>query len=857
MRSRLRAAILVLAASAGATSAQELSPLGLERPFLAGDFYSRIPITLDLGGDGITDLVVSMDGLLYGEQRIPIGDPPSLQTIVRGADGRWRHAQSFPALDGFEPFETSTKGDVDGDGSDDVVVSTIRGPYEWGDELLFGIDFLRQDPLGELHRGGAATLDSTVRTYSGVHILGDGSGRVLVATPTRLGDGGSTIEGTMLRWRAGAGWTQQWRAVVDTHLDYDVDGGGAVLLGNGDPLLISYTYDYGYLPHWGLAIPLRADGWGRPASFAVPRSGRFFGLDRNGERQVWLWTAEEPDSLYQIVRVAGTDSVLAHAIAIEGWNAENYFIPVDAAVAPNGDTYFLASESHNRAAIVRLSPDGTARILGRCVAAGVPAKLVFAPDGAIEILWSDDHQYLVLEPHLQEDLRPILPMTIDEFVASADFDRDQRLDIIVEGAIGGVRAEWLLRGMDRPPWFRAPEPITPRETGPWRLYESFLGDFDGDGRADLIQIIRGDFGSETRLILDCRFWDGWRFGSDSASRADATGFHEWLTGDFDGDGLDEILVRAGDYLRPRYLVLQWNRDRTPAAPVDLGNPFPTYVSLWRAGDVDGDGCDEVIVTRDRGFSLWSIDPGTARARALASWAYSQGFTGGGLADLSMDGAEDLYWFGWYESWIWSSGETEPPFSERKSIPFAPCAGRFSAIDVDVDGRLDLVGDGDYGFIEVITDPLGNPGYSAWVLPEHVRATDPVGGGPVVWADVDRDGDPDVVTVYEDGIRVHMNETLQPPVPGDAQPMIRFTGRNPARGEASVAVHADRAGEITLELFDVTGRRVWKERRDARAEGWIEVSIRPRVGRAEGPSGVYFLRAEVSGRVETQRIVLGF
>ncbi len=315
-------------------------------------------------------------------------------------------------------------------------------------------------------------------------------------------------------------------------------------------------------------------------------------------------------------------------------------------------------------------------------------------------------------------------------------------------------------------------------------------------------------------------------------------------------------MQTDDNQTSKHIVLRWNRDRTPAPPQEIENPNFRSQDRWRAGDIDGDGRDEVIGARESSFTLWRIDPAAGGAVSLGTWFNTLGIHGGGLADLSGDGRDDLYWFESFGSWIWSLNTVGGISFTRTGIPFVPLLrNELSAVDVDTDGRPDLVGDGRFGLVEMIIDPLGSPSQSVWVLPEALGTID-LRALAIVWADVDRDGDQDLVTFAEDGIRVHRNQTLQR-TDGGAQAVVRFTGRHPAHDEARVAVHAERAGRIVLELFDVAGRLIWTEERNAGAEGWLDVPIRPRVGRASVPSGVYFLRVEVSGRVETQRIVLGF
>jgi hypothetical protein len=653
---------------------------------------------------------------------------------------------------------------------------------------------------------------------------------------------------------------QMWRAAADSVVHYDTDIGGGILLGDDFPLWVTYGYDSNSGRRWGRAFPIMPDGWGTAIAFDLPRNGQFYELERNGERQLWCWTEAEDDSLYQIVKVPEADSVYARAIPIEGLPQTTDLTPIDAVVTSSGVTYFLAANGYHDACLVELSRDGSARLQSRWTGPGAtPIRLVIAPDETVEVLWGNSRALLLLPPRPPDILPPSVPIHIFRLDAQADFDGDGLIDIVVQGTVGGVTADWILRGIDSPPWFRTPEPVNSFLTDPDMSYSCAVGDLDGDGRTDMIQFFEDNWSEPRAAMMVCRFWDGWRFRHDSASDAALSSIAALEVGDFDGDRRDEAIVlwRALDGEVKR-TIYRWNRNGELESSREFKDPSFNYSDLWRAGDVDGDGRDELMGAREFSFALWRIDPDSATATILGSWAHGRGFEGGGLADLSGDGRDDLYWFGQDESWVWSLESRDPYSFSRRQIPFEPIVSAdFSAVDVDTDGRRDLLGDSDGGLVEMIANPLGSPFPSIGVLPELLADLDLIRYSPTVWADVDRDGDPDLVTLCVDGIRVHRNETIQPADDAGASPMVRLAGRHPAGDEARVAVHADCAGEITLELFDVAGRRVWSEKRPAWTEGWLDVPIRPRVGRAAVPAGVYFLRVEVAGRVETQRIVLGF
>jgi hypothetical protein len=72
--------------------------------------------------------------------------------------------------------------------------------------------------------------------------------------------------------------------------------------------------------------------------------------------------------------------------------------------------------------------------------------------------------------------------------------------------------------------------------------------------------------------------------------------------------------------------------------------------------------------------------------------------------------------------------------------------------------------------------------------------------------------------------------------------------NPARGVPGIAFTLPAAGDVRLELLDVSGRRIW-ERRESFASGRNTVAIEHGV---DLPPGVYVIRLTHAGRVLSAR-----
>jgi flagellar hook assembly protein FlgD len=63
------------------------------------------------------------------------------------------------------------------------------------------------------------------------------------------------------------------------------------------------------------------------------------------------------------------------------------------------------------------------------------------------------------------------------------------------------------------------------------------------------------------------------------------------------------------------------------------------------------------------------------------------------------------------------------------------------------------------------------------------------------------------------------------------------------------------GDVTLEVYDVAGRRVRSEQRSL-AAGWQAVTFDGRDGNGRAlPSGVYFYRVSAAGQTRTAKMVI--
>jgi hypothetical protein len=127
------------------------------------------------------------------------------------------------------------------------------------------------------------------------------------------------------------------------------------------------------------------------------------------------------------------------------------------------------------------------------------------------------------------------------------------------------------------------------------------------------------------------------------------------TGDLNGDGRDEIITGAGPgaVFGPHVRAFSWNGSTTPTAMT--GVSYFAYGTLkWgvnvTAGDIDGDGRDEIVTGAGPGAVFgphvrgWNVDGGTAASMGGVSFlAYGTNKWGVNVAcgDVDGDGMDEI------------------------------------------------------------------------------------------------------------------------------------------------------------------------------------------------------------------------
>jgi hypothetical protein len=205
-----------------------------------------------------------------------------------------------------------------------------------------------------------------------------------------------------------------------------------------------------------------------------------------------------------------------------------------------------------------------------------------------------------------------------------------------------------------------------------------LGDFDGDGRGDIVWRIGP--------------WFAYLWSIKSGGQVEfASGFLEvpergrLLTGSFDGSGRDAILVHDTE---ARTLALWTVENLMVTSKTPLGARPPAGATVVVA-DVDGDGRDELLVRGGDGtLERWRLGSNLSVSRQqLAKLSSTQTIAAG---DLDGNGRDDLVVLdlatGRAQAWL--SNGTLP--GKVSGLPSLPAATPVSLADLNGDGRADLL-----------------------------------------------------------------------------------------------------------------------------------------------------------------------
>ena len=216
-----------------------------------------------------------------------------------------------------------------------------------------------------------------------------------------------------------------------------------------------------------------------------------------------------------------------------------------------------------------------------------------------------------------------------------DIDGDRRSDALVRLADGTLQ---LLHGTGSA---TAPFTVGATVPGSWKGFSAFAdGDFDRDGRSDVLARI-----ATTGQLRLFRGTSNPRAPLAAGTTVPGTGWNSFdalVGGDFDGDGRSDVIAR-----RPGG-TLRFFRGTGTTAPlfatgVDFGSGWQTVTTIL-PGDIDGDGRTDLVARRPTGTSLYrgaasaTVPLAAPVALGAVAWPSATVFLPG---DFTGDGRDDL------------------------------------------------------------------------------------------------------------------------------------------------------------------------------------------------------------------------
>jgi len=266
-----------------------------------------------------------------------------------------------------------------------------------------------------------------------------------------------------------------------------------------------------------------------------------------------------------------------------------------------------------------------------------------------------------------------------------DFNGDQREDLVHLTRRDFLRP-WLSRADGSfDVGFLRPWPGYAIQSGTWQT-----GNFNGDNRDDLIHLTAGDYANVWLAKRDgslgvstFRPWPGYAMQSGS-----------WQTGDFNGDGRDDLVhLTGGDYANV------WPARPDGTFSVSTFLPWPGYAiqyGTWRSGDFNGDDRDDLVhLTAADYANVWLAQPdGTFSVSAHSPWpGYAMQYGTWQSGDFNGDGRDDLVHLtaaDYANVWLGQAGGSFSVSTHSPWPGYVIQSGGWQTGDFNGDGRDDLV-----------------------------------------------------------------------------------------------------------------------------------------------------------------------
>ena len=270
-------------------------------------------------------------------------------------------------------------------------------------------------------------------------------------------------------------------------------------------------------------------------------------------------------------------------------------------------------------------------------------------------------------------------------IARNDFNGDGRSDLLLRHSNGTV-TEWL--GQSNGGFFSNHGVVTYGLSTTWQL--AGTGDFNGDGRSDVL--LHEQNGAVTNWLGQA---DGSFFSNHAAaSYSLPAGWHVAGTGDFNGDSREDVLLRHDSGTVTDWLGQADGSFFSNHATANYSLPAGWHVS--GTGDFNGDGLDDVLLRHDSGtITEWlgQANGGFFSNHAVVAYALDTVWDVAGVGDFNGDGRDDVllhHQNGSVTNWLGQSNGSF--FSNHAAASYAlPAGWHVEAIgDFNGDSRDDAL-----------------------------------------------------------------------------------------------------------------------------------------------------------------------
>ncbi len=384
--------------------------------------------------------------------------------------------------------------------------------------------------------------------------------------------------------------------------------------------------------------------------------------------------------------------------------------------------------------------------------------------------------------------------------------------------------------------------------GPREVVSLRIGDLNEDGAPDLVVSNTAPYPQHAATISVMLGNGDGTFGpsTDITVGPDPAGL---TIGDFDGDGHLDVAVARTDTIS----IMHGLGNGGFAIPVGIAINFASTVD---AADVNGDGkLDLVVPNYTTGFNVavllgngnGTFGPEIDNPVPYRSQLALGDFNGDGRLDLVLDEFDGA---GTFDTAI-KPGQGNGIFGARSVLTF-DTRGVAGIGDIDGDGRQDIATGSAAGSAVLLGNGNGTFGSKIGVGPTLFRALH----------DMDGDGRPEIIGTrsrYDNLFFVLKNTAAltSAPLPGTpASVALAQSIPNPARDGVAISFTIPQRGQVSIRLYDVSGRMV-RTLYDGPAEAGshtVRWDRRSASGQRVAP-GLYFYDLNVEGARLTRRLVV--